>query len=354
MRLASFRRSLAGIGIAAATFAAAACGSGGAAEISEEDLGPAGDGAWEEVIEAAKQEGSITYFTGQATDNLQELASRFESVYGIDVEIVRDTDANLQTKLAAEADTGRHTADLIATASRPWVDEKLAEDYFVPVTGPAFGAPEFDREKFLRDDDRIFVSSAAVLTYGWNTSRVPDGIDGYEDLLDPALADGKIGVMLPVSSAVVDFYDYLEETVSPDYVERLAAQKPRTYPGAQAMAQALTSGELAATVYTLPLTAEKEAGAPVESGMPSPVFGAPFLTGVPATAPHPNAAQLFANFLVTKAGQEAVASRAGAVLPDIPTAATSADGIWVSGRVVTADETEAFRAEFTDMFGSSQ
>ncbi|WP_420752276.1 ABC transporter substrate-binding protein [Rhodococcus sp. O3] len=354
MRFASLRRSIAGMGIAAVTFAVAACGSGATAEISPEDLGPAGDSAWAQLVEAAEQEGSVTYLTGQPTDNLQELASRFESVYGIEVEIVRDNDANLQTKLAAEAETGRHTADIIATASRPWVDTRLAEGYFVPVTGPAFGAAEFDREKFLRDDDRIFLSSAAVLTYGWNTSRVPDGIDGYEGLLDPSLADGKIGVMLPVSSAIVDFYDFLGDTVSPDFVEKLAGQKPRTYPGAQAMAQALTSGEIAAALYTMPLTAEKEAGAPVDSGLPSPVFGAPFLTGVPATAPHPNAAQLFANFLVTKAGQEAVADRAGSVLPGISTAATSADDIWVNSRIVTADDTEAFRAEFARLFGSSQ
>lgn len=353
MRFASLRRSLVGVGLAAATFAVAACGSGSTTEVAAEDLGPAGDAAWEQVIEAAQQEGSVTYFTGQATDNLQELSNRFESAYGIKVDIVRDNDANLQTKLAAEAETGRHTADVVASAAKPWVDARLAEGSYLPVTGPAFGAAEFDRDKFLRDDT-IFTSSAAVLTYGWNTSRVPEGLDGYEDLLDPALADGKVGVMLPVSAAIVDFYDYLNDTVSPDFVEKLAAQKPRTYPGAQAMGQALASGELAAAVYTVPLTAEKEAGAPVESGMPDPVFGAPFHTGVSANAPHPNAAQLFANFLVTKAGQEAVANRAGAVLPGISTAATSAQNIWVNSRTVTGADVEAFRTDFERLFGSSQ
>ncbi|MEE2033184.1 ABC transporter substrate-binding protein [Rhodococcus chondri] len=353
MRISSLRRSLGVLGLAALTFTAVACGSGSTTEVAAEDLGPTGDAAWTEVIEAAKQEGSVTYFTGQATDNLQSAATSFESAYGITVDIVRDNDANLQTKLAAESETGRKTADVVASAARPWIDQQVAEGYFVPVTGPAFDAPEFDRDKFMIDDT-IFTSSAAVLTYGWNTNRVPDGLSGYEDLLDPSLTGGKIGVVLPVSAAIVDFYDYLNDVVSPDFVEKLAAQQPRTYPGAQAMSQALTSGELAAAVYTVPLTTEKKAGAPVDSALPTPVFGAAFHTGVVADAPHPNAAQLFANFLVTKAGQEAVANRAGAVLSGVTSAATPAENIWVNNRVVTSEDVEAFRVEFARLFGASQ
>ncbi|MFF0816914.1 ABC transporter substrate-binding protein [Rhodococcus sp. NPDC003318] len=353
MRITNFRRVLAGLGVAAVTFAAAACGSGDTVDVSADDLGPSGDSSWQAVIDKAKEEGSVTYYSGQATDNLQTAASAFESAYGIKVDIVRDNDANLQTKLAAEEATGNQVADVVASAAKPWVAERLAQNYYVPVTGPAFSAPEFDADKFLRDGT-IFTSSAAVLTYGWNTDRVPDGLSGYEDLLAPELAGGKIGVILPISAAIVDFYDYLNETVAPDYVAKLAAQKPRTYTGAQAIAQALTSGEIAAAAYTLPLTTEKEKGAPVDFGLASPVFGAPFLTGVTAKAPHPNAAQLFSNFLVTKAGQTAIANRAGAVLPDIETATTSADNIWTSSRTVTADDTVAFRSQFEQMFGSSQ
>ncbi|EME20899.1 ABC transporter substrate-binding protein [Rhodococcus triatomae] len=353
MRVTTIRRVLAGIGVAAVTFATAACGSGETVEVTAEDLGPTGDSSWQEVIDKAKQEGSVTYYSGQATDNLQAAAAAFQSAYGIKVDVVRDNDANLQTKLAAEESTGNQVADVVASAAKPWVNERLAQNYYVPVTGPAFSAPEFDAGKFLQDDT-IFTSSAAVLTYGWNTDRVPDGLTGYADLLDPELAGGKIGVILPISAAIVDFYDYLNETVSPDFVEKLAAQQPRTYTGAQAIAQALTSGEIAAAAYTLPLTAEKEKGAPVDFGLASPVFGAPFLTGVVAKAPHPNAAQLFSNFLVTKAGQSAIASRAGAVLPGIETATTSADEIWTSSHTVTADDTVAFRAEFERMFGASQ
>lgn len=353
MSVTTFRRIFAGLGVAALTFAAAACGSGDTVEVSAEDLGPTGDSSWQEVIDLAREEGSVTYYSGQATDNLQATATAFESAYGIKVDVVRDNDANLQTKLTAEEATDNQVADVVASAAKPWVDEQLSKNYYVPVAGPAFAAPEFDAGKFLKDDT-IFTSSAAVLTYAWNTDRVPDGLSGYEDLLAPELAGGKIGVILPISAAIVDFYDYLNETVSPDYVERLAAQQPRTYTGAQAIAQALASGEIAAAAYTLPLTAEMDNGAPVDFGLSSPVFGAPFLTGVAAKAPHPNAAQLFANFLATKAGQETIADRAGAVLPDIESATTSADNIWTSNRAVTADDTVAFRSEFERMFGASQ
>ena len=46
-------------------------------------------------------------------------------------------------------------------------------------------------------DGNYFEVGAAVLTFAWNTDLVPDGLTDYPDLLDPALAGGKIGVIDP-------------------------------------------------------------------------------------------------------------------------------------------------------------
>ena len=131
MRVTTFRRVLAGLGVAAVTFATAACGSGETVEVSAGDLGPSGDTSWQEVIDKAKEEGSVTYYSGQATDNLQTAATAFESAYGIKVDIVRDNDANLQTKLAAEETTGNQVADVVASdvpgRMRCWKKERMSE-----------------------------------------------------------------------------------------------------------------------------------------------------------------------------------------------------------------------------------
>lgn len=347
-----FTHRLAVVAAAVMCLGLVACSSESDSAPSNADTGSAGDSAWQEVIKAAQQEGEVTIYSGQSTENLDELAKRFDDTYGITVNIVRDNDANLQTKLAAEETTGRGVADVISTATLPWVEEKQVAGYYAPVFGPAFDDKRFDREKFMTGDS-VFVSSAGVLTYGWNTDRLERGLSGYEDLLDPELAGGKIGTVLPVSSAVVEFYEYLQENVASDFLEKLAAQKPRTYPGSQAMGQALTSGELAASTFTIPLTSEKEDGAPVDSGVYTPTFGAFFYSGVLTDAPHPNAAQLLANFIVTPAGQEAIAHKAASVLQNIDGAVVSADKIWTRKTPITTAEIEAFRVKFDQLFSSS-
>ena len=70
-----------------------------------------------------------------------------------------------------------------------------------------------------------------MLTLGWNTDDVPDGLTDYPDLLDPELAGGRIGVIDPaIGPAVVDFWLWVEENYGEEYLEQLAAQEPRHLP----------------------------------------------------------------------------------------------------------------------------
>ena len=89
------------------------------------------------------------------------------------------------------------------------------------------------------------------------------------------------------------------------------------------MAQALTSGEIEAGSFVQVLSDEKEKGAPVASGLSDTVWGARFNTAILETAPHPNAAQVLANFMVTQPGQEALARKSASVLPNISGAVTT-------------------------------
>ena len=111
---------------------------------------------------------------------------------------------------------------------------------------------------------------------------------------------------------------YLEENYGEDFVTQLAAQEPKIYPSSLPMAQALTSGEISAASFVQVQVDEKEAGAPVDSGLADEVWGARFNTSILNIAPHPNAAQVLSNFLVTQPGQEAIARKSASVLPDIP------------------------------------
>jgi iron(III) transport system substrate-binding protein len=194
------------------------------------------------------------------------------------------------------------------------------------------------------------VVSAAILTFGWNTEQFPDGIDNYPDLLDPALK-GKIGVPEPGAQSFVDFYLYLEENYGEDFVEDLAAQEPRIYPSSLPMAEALSSGELAAATFVQPLVDEKEAGAPVDSGLADEAWGARFFGLILETAPNPCAAQLLADFLITTEGQEAVARKAASVLPDIEGAVTTVDQVREQDlEVLTPEFVAEYQQKWNELF----
>ncbi|MGW4481682.1 ABC transporter substrate-binding protein [Rhodococcus triatomae] len=332
-----------------------ACGGAGAdgriATDSIGSTGPTGDAEWQQVIEDAKAEGTVTIYSSNTTEQLTELASRFQNEYGIRVDVVRDVDANLHQKIGAELTTGNMVADVVLQATPAWSEQLGSAGNLTAPVGPAVTESEYDAAALLRPG-HDFVTNASVGTFAWNTDRLPEGLTGYEDLLDPALAGGKIGTVLPTSAAHIDLYEnYLDEVGGADYMERLAAQKPRIYPGAQPLAQALASGEIAAATFVQDQTKEAEAGAPVASGFDDTVWGGPMYAGILTDAPHPAAAQLLANYLVTPAGQEAISFRAASVLPGIASAVITIDKVAPQDTAaMTPEALEALKTRFNQLF----
>lgn len=346
---------------AAATTAAPTATTSGDTETTEavavatagtETSAPAGisEADWDAIVTAAQEEGKVTIYSSQGLDQLNDMAERFNDEYGIELEVVRDIDSALIPKIEAEQTTGTGIADVVAQASAAWAEQRGAEGWFVAPVGPAFDDPAYDRDANVSDNG-YFTSSAAVLTFGWNTDQYPTGLTDYSDLLDPELAGGRIGVIEPAAPSIVDFWLYLEENYGEDFVTQLAAQEPRIYPSSLPMAQALTSGEISAGSFVQVLTDEKEQGAPVDSGLADQVWGARFNTGILNIAPHPNAAQVLANFMITEAGQEAIARKAASVLPDVPGTVTTVDKVRVQDlSILTEDFVAEYQAKWNDLF----
>jgi iron(III) transport system substrate-binding protein len=307
------------------------------------------DPAFQAVIDKAKQEGSATIYSSQGTDQLNDLAKRFQDKYGIHVDVLRDVDANVEAKLNVEHDSKKGIADVAVLSDTAFVNTKGQAGYFTPATGPSFNNAAYDKTKNVNPTGS-FVVSAAVFALGWNTSS-PTAAKSYGDLLDPKLK-GKIGVPDPaVSPSIVDFYFYLQEQMGPDFITKLAAQKPQIFPSVLTEAQNLTSGQISAATAVQPLVDEKANGAPVDYALPNPAWGARFWASVTSVAPHPNAGMLLANFLLTQDGQEAIARKAGSALPNIKGAPIDVSKIRVPDATkLTPDAVANFRAEFKKLF----
>ena len=259
-------------------------------------------------------EGAVTIYSsrGSTPERVGEAVRR-----GLrhQVEVFRAVDNDLHAKVQAELDTGSPIADVIVNATAAWQLEKSTQ-LVRAVDLPAFDNPDYNVELNVSEKSDYFAVNAAVLTFGWNTERWPKGLADYPDLLDPELK-GKIGVIEPTAGSIVDFWLYLEEKYGSDFTDKLAAQEPRIYPSSLPMGEALISGEISAGSFVQVQDVPKAEGAPVDSGLSDPLWGAIFNGAVLANAPHPNAAILLSDFMLTERGQEAVSFRGAASLPNI-------------------------------------
>ncbi|WP_242474042.1 ABC transporter substrate-binding protein [Tomitella biformata] len=331
--------------MAVTAVAVAACGG------STGTTGPV-EGSWEDVVAAANNEGKVTIYSTQAAPRLAALETAFETAYPeIDLEVVRGVDSDLLAKMDAETRSGKGIGDVAVITDVSWMQANADSDVAASIIGPDFDNPEYNRATSIVDD-RFFLEGAVILGLGWNTDLLPNGIEEPADLLDPALKD-KVGIVNPATSPTyLDYYSHIEANYGGrEYLTDLAAQEPRIYPSNQPLGQALASGEISAGLMADPMLPSKEAGAPVEWTAGEHIWGAKWYGLVMGTSPHPNAAQVLANFMVTVPGQEATSVGYASVLPGVTGSLAAAQEVPDQNLEVTVGEgAQRYRTELETLF----
>jgi iron(III) transport system substrate-binding protein len=235
-------------------------------------------------------------------------------------------------------------------ASKPLVLGAIKNGWIVDARGPDLFAKLYDRST-LAKPGKAFVVGTAVLGMGWNTQYFPQGAKDFPDLINPRLK-GRLGIPQPTSASFVDWYLWLEETYGKNILQRLATMEPKIYLSSLPMLQAVASGEIAASPF-VPATALdlKAQGAPIDFKLAKGfnTWNAPFWGMVLKRAPHPNAAQLLANYMVTVEGMGAAQRRSGVVIRGIPS------GFFVKPRNqklsnLTPQKIAAFQARWKALF----
>jgi iron(III) transport system substrate-binding protein len=309
-------------------------------------------GSWDDVIAAANEEGKVTIYSTQAAPRLAALETAFEAAYpAIDLEVVRGVDADLLSKVDAESKSGKGIGDVAVITDVSWMDANKDTDAAGKLIGPNFDNPEYERDSSIIAD-RFFLEGAVLLGFGWNTSLLPSGISTPQDFLDPALK-GKIGIVNPATSPTyLDYYSHIEKYYGGRKVlEQIAGQNPRIYPSNQPLAQAIASGEISAGLMADPMLPNKEAGAPVEWAAGEHIWGAKWYGFALGTSPHPNAAQVLANFMVSQPGQAATSVGYSSALPDIEGSLARAQGVPDQNvEVTTGDGAQRYRDELEKTF----
>jgi iron(III) transport system substrate-binding protein len=260
------------------------------------------------LIEAAKKEGTLVYYSSMDLPVGEKLGKAFEAAYpGIKIQIERSGSERLFQRVAQEFSSNIHAADVINSSDASHFIPWKKNGWLMPFV-PEDVARYFP--DIYRDGDGMFATSRIYLSsiaYNTNLVKAEDAPKSWADLLDPKWA-GKMVKAHPAYSGTIMTATYqLVREFGWEYYEKLSKQRVMQVQSSTDPPKKLSLGERAVMAdgneYGVVLL--KEAGQPVEPIYPTE--GAPTIsgpTGIFASAPHPNAARLFQAWLHTRETQQ--------------------------------------------------
>ena len=285
----------------------------------------AADPSWVDptLLEAAKKEGSLVIYSSVNEEEGLPIWKRFEEATGIKVDYVRGSDAQLLARIAIESRAGKPAWDLVLITAA----HKLPPPMVAPIDPPEaqhlFPA--------ARDAARRWYGFSAnynVPAYNTNLVKRSDLPPSYEELANRAQWAGRVVVNEYDSEWVTALLRHYGEDKGRAVLRSLGATlKPAIVNGHLAVARAVGSGEyaLALTNYVNLTLNVKLAGGATDFWAIDPVGVFYMQVSASAQAPHPNAARLGANFILSAEGQSLLTRRGR--IPSRPDVETNPPGV---------------------------
>ncbi len=309
------RSARAGVTLAACGLAAAvaltACGSPAPAastSSSSTNLVTGEAEAWnvpQDLVDAAKAEGTVTLYTSSEQSIVDNLTSALQDKYGITLQAQRLNSSQLAQRYSAEASVKNVVADVIVTGDATLADQFGGEGWLQDIRE----VPGTDQWPSEFTTDKSVVLSINPYSMGINTSLIPNKPTDWKFLLDPSLKGQLITLDLKnVGLVAFAAWDLLLKTEGEDFLRQLNQQDLRLYDSGPSAVQQLAagSGSLYFPASLTQAASMTSQGAPVEGVLPTdaPITGAETPAFLSTDAPHPNAAKLLINFMMSPDGQK--------------------------------------------------
>jgi iron(III) transport system substrate-binding protein len=255
------------------------------------------------LLERARQEGSVVLYTSLATTESMPLARAFEKKYGVKVELWRAVSEKVVQRAVTEARGRRFSVDVIET-NGPELEmlarEQLLSEFFSPhvVDLPASALPA--HRLWVSDRMNFF-----VVAFNTRKVRREDLPKTYEGFLDPRWK-GRIALEATDSEWLGTLVKLWGDQRAMGFLHELAAMKPDIRKGHVLLSELIAAGEVEVglTVYNANAESMKRRGGPIDWVPVEPVVARPQAIGLAKNAPHPHAALLFADFILSPEGQE--------------------------------------------------
>ena len=267
------------------------------------------------LIEAAKKEGKVIWYTSVDLPLAEKVAKAFELKYpGIAARVERTGAERVFTRIAQEYSSNIFAVDVVNSSDAAHLIVWKRNGWLLPYV-PEDVAKHYPAEH--KDADGQFASFRIFLCpMGYNTNLVKaaEAPKSFADLLDPKWS-GKIVKAHPSYSGTILTATYqMSRDIGWPYFEKLAQQKIMQLQSASDPPKKLALGERAimADGIEYGMFQLKERGQPVE--IIYPTEGTPLIVGPNAVfknAPNPNAARLLQSFMFSPECQQLIINTGG-------------------------------------------
>jgi iron(III) transport system substrate-binding protein len=307
--------SSAGSAAAKPAQSAAASTGGGSAAAKPSD--------WNALVDAAKKEGSVSVWGTPGTPYRQVLVTEFEKAFpGITVEGVFVPAAERTSRINLERQAGKYTVDVWASPGAQVTDFKK-NNIIVPLK-PQLILPEVTDENAWFQGHLWWTDTQEPLSWSLpigsvipmvfiNTKMVnPSEFTSYKDLLDPKWKGKMAATDIRNSGPGVAPSRMLFKELGADYIKQLFGQTSLKLSADQRqLIDWVSQGTYPVGLFIDP----GEVTVAIKQGLPiAPVPPEQFKEGAPVgpnnggvtiidKAPHPNAAKLYVNWMLSKEGQ---------------------------------------------------
>ena len=266
------------------------------------------DSHTQKLIDGAKKEGALVWYMSASIEDAQAILLAFSKKYPfLKTDFFRAGSARLFNRIMNEARAGKVLFDLVAVRgleTHQLVKAGLLQPYVSPESA-AYPAGFKDSKGYWVD----YFDSYNVIGYNTQLVAREQAPKSWEDLLDPKWK-GKIALDEENFSWYGAMTQKWGKEKTQRYMRALAKQDIQLRNGQTLIAQLMAAGEFSvAMVLAHRIEKMKEQGAPVAWVTTlDPVTVSLHPIGIAAKAPHPNAAKLFVDFILSKDGQQLLLS----------------------------------------------
>ncbi|MCG8545819.1 MAG: extracellular solute-binding protein [Alphaproteobacteria bacterium] len=263
-------------------------------------------------LAAAKKEGKVVWYSSLSLPIAQELCNTFNKKnIGFECVLHRSGSGKLFKRWLQEAKSNIYEADILHTSNSGHFVSLRNEGAILkyrPKGSDKFPTAFKDKDGYWT----VMRAFAYIPAYNKNKVKPADVPKSWKEMLDPKWQGKLVNAHPSYSGSVSVGMSMLVRKFGWDFMDKLAALKPRVVQSAVDTTTYLVRGEAllatGSTSYSNFVAIQK--GEPI--AMIQPEEGVPFIVSPHAIlkkAPHPNAAKIFSDWLFSLEGQQILANR---------------------------------------------